>query len=338
MKRYQTSAFLISAALAIFLPQIAGANIISKQPQINTVFSFPNENKYYGNQDIWTNKTGATTTIYAIFIRAALSDNIPIKVTDITSYTHLSSTGGFYCFNNLGQPPSGTKETLKCVCDAGSPSQFCFVPPNHTLQFSFPVSGSSLFSMGESAEFSGLDVGGFPSGGSVWVSGDDSYLVNPAFVYPNPKFTQLAWFICDDVSTSTACVAPEFSIIPPYNYGYSSSLCDDIVPESIFDVYNGTKKSLCEISQFLFVPATTSVSSYQNLTTAFQQKAPFAYFYTISNTLSSLSSTSTPAFSLASSTGALNTSIFQPIKTGLTWILWIMFGIFCIKRIAKFDF
>ncbi len=338
MKRYQTSTFLLATALALFLPRIAGATILSSQPQINAVFPFPNENKYYGNQAIWSNETGATTTIYAIFIRAKLASSTPnVQIADITTYTHLGSTGTFECFNNLGNHPSGIKETLKCICGDYDTTSYCDVPPSHILQFNFNHTGSYVFDNFLDIEFSGLDLGAIPVG-AIWVSGDDTYLVNPVLVYPNPKFAQMAWFLCDDVSTSTACVAREFSIIPPYNYGYSSSLCDDIVPESIFDVYNGTKKALCEMSQFLFVPATTSVANFQNLTTTFQQKAPFAYFYAISDTLSSLSSTSTPAFTLATTTGALNTSIFQPLKTGLTWILWLMFGVFCIKRIAKFDF
>jgi hypothetical protein len=130
--------------------------------------------------------------------------------------------------------------------------------------------------------------------------------------------------------------------IPVSPYPASSTpldLCADIKPESNFDVVGGVQWGLCNVYQWLFVPQSVSVDNFKSLGIILEQKAPFAYFYTIKNSLSALTSTSTPAFSLvASSTGALNTSIFQPLKIGLTWLLWLMFGIFVIKRIAKFDF
>ncbi len=116
------------------------------------------------------------------------------------------------------------------------------------------------------------------------------------------------------------------------------ALCAGIEPSSAFDVVGGVQWGLCNIAQWLFVPSSVSVQNFQSLGTTFEQKAPFAYFYLIKNALNALSASSTPAFTLASTTGALNTSIFQPLKTGLAWILWLIFGVWCIKRIAKFDF
>lgn len=125
--------------------------------------------------------------------------------------------------------------------------------------------------------------------------------------------------------------APEASTTP-------MELCEGIAPASMFDVAGGVQWALCNISQWLFVASNVSVQNFQSLGNTFQQKAPFAYFYSVIGAFNNFSASTTPAFTLSSSTGAFNTSIFQPIKTGLTWILWLMFGVWCVKRIAKFDF
>ena len=147
----------------------------------------------------------------------------------------------------------------------------------------------------------------------------------------NSDFEYLTTFYWDGivpVSSSTS----DITLIP-------FVACDNLKPANILDVAGGVQYAFCNISHWLFFPSSISLAKFQGLGDTFQTKAPFAYFYTIAGGFDSLSPTSTPAFSLnASSTGALNTSIFQPIKIGLTWILWLMFGIFCIKRIAKFDF
>ena len=109
-------------------------------------------------------------------------------------------------------------------------------------------------------------------------------------------------------------------------------------PASIFNVVEGVQWALCNVANWLFVPSGVSVQNYQDLTITFQEKAPFAYFFAVKNSLNSLSATGTPAYVLSSTTGAIGTTIFTPLKTGLTWLLWLIFGIFCIKRIAKFDF
>ena len=126
--------------------------------------------------------------------------------------------------------------------------------------------------------------------------------------------------------------------------GYSTSsvpfyLCSGMKrPTNIFDVVNGVEWAGCNLANWLFVPSDTSVADFQSVSDTFQGKAPFAYFFVVKNSFSSLSSSSTPAFLLSNSTGAFGTTIFQPLKTGLIWILWIVFGLWFIKRISKFDF
>jgi len=99
------------------------------------------------------------------------------------------------------------------------------------------------------------------------------------------------------------------------------------------DVFSG---ALCRVITFLFVPTSTSLNQFSNLKDLITTKPPFGYWTSIKNYLNNLSSTSTPAFTLTAEIG--NITIFNTLKTGLTWILWLFFGFWIIKRIAKFDF
>jgi hypothetical protein len=88
---------------------------------------------------------------------------------------------------------------------------------------------------------------------------------------------------------------------------------------------------------WLFRPQQSSLEQFTTLQTTMESKAPFAYFVTIKNALSGLSGSSTPAFSLAGSTAVTN-SFFNPLKIGLTWILWIVFAFWVIRKISNFNF
>jgi len=99
------------------------------------------------------------------------------------------------------------------------------------------------------------------------------------------------------------------------------------------DVFAG---ALCKVITFLFVPTSGSLNQFSNLKDIIATKPPFGYFTSIKGYLSNLSSTSTPAFVLTPEIA--NIPLFNTIKTGLIWILWLFFGIFVIKRIARFDF
>jgi hypothetical protein len=161
------------------------------------------------------------------------------------------------------------------------------------------------------------------------------------------EFTSKNWSTNETISEGGYSLLPYWFWVGlteanPYVLPFASTtpveLCDNIEPESVFDVVNGVQLAICKMTDWLFFPSDFSVQHFQNLSPIIQQKAPFAYFYSVKDSLNNLSASSTPAFALASSTGALNTAIFQPLKTGLTWILWILFAFWCIKRVAKFDF
>lgn len=94
--------------------------------------------------------------------------------------------------------------------------------------------------------------------------------------------------------------------------------------------------ALCKVITYLFIPSSTALNQFSNLKDMISIKPPFGYWTSIKNTLNTLSSTSTPAFALTSAINDI--SLFNTLKTGLAWILWIFFAFWVIRRIATFDF
>ena len=104
--------------------------------------------------------------------------------------------------------------------------------------------------------------------------------------------------------------------------------CDDL------DVFSG---ALCRVMVYLFKPSTASLTKFADLQEIIYQKPPFAYWFDVKDALNSFSATTTPAFTLAS-VPVLNSYIFTPIRTGLIFLFWLLFGVWVIKRVAAFDF
>jgi len=85
---------------------------------------------------------------------------------------------------------------------------------------------------------------------------------------------------------------------------------------------------------FVFIPSIESFDKFIELKDLVVRKPPFGYFALLVGGLSGINSTSTPAFTLATEDN-ITTNIFDPIRTGLTWLLWFGFGIWLYKRVKN---
>jgi hypothetical protein len=94
--------------------------------------------------------------------------------------------------------------------------------------------------------------------------------------------------------------------------------------------------AFCQVITYLFYPNNATLTQFSNLKDIIATKPPFGYWTSIKGYLNNLSSTSTPAFTLTAEIG--NIGIFNTLKTGLVWVLWLFFGFWVIKRIARFEF
>lgn len=83
---------------------------------------------------------------------------------------------------------------------------------------------------------------------------------------------------------------------------------------------------------FAFVPAEDSFDRFVTLKDQLINKPPFGYFALLADGLSGLNATSSSAFVLATEDNITNI-IFNPIKTGLSWLLFVFFGVYLYKRV-----
>lgn len=118
-----------------------------------------------------------------------------------------------------------------------------------------------------------------------------------------------------------------YVVIPPTSTSTELNISCD--PDSGFFQY-----SLCYLATSLFIPSTDSLDNYYGLWDMIKHKAPIGYISSAIDSYSEMKTATSSAFTLATPP-ELNTTILDPFKTGLTWILWFSFGIFIIKRIGK---
>lgn len=85
-----------------------------------------------------------------------------------------------------------------------------------------------------------------------------------------------------------------------------------------------------------FYPSQGSLDQLTGLKNEIIRKPPFGYFSLIISAMNTLSSTSTPTFSLATSAPVMN-NIFTPLRTGIAFVMWILFGVWCIKTFSHFN-
>lgn len=90
-----------------------------------------------------------------------------------------------------------------------------------------------------------------------------------------------------------------------------------------------------DVLLWLFKPSSEVLNYWITLKDIIAEKPPFGYYVLIKENFDNLSSSNDPAFVLQTASPVLD-YIFYPLKTGLSWILWILFGIWFIKRFIHF--
>ncbi|MHA1297371.1 MAG: hypothetical protein ACTSPH_12290, partial [Promethearchaeota archaeon] len=97
---------------------------------------------------------------------------------------------------------------------------------------------------------------------------------------------------------------------------------------------NFFENSLCHLAVFLFMPADDVLANFYTLWDTIKGKAPMGYITSAIDEYQDFSNSTSTIFILQQ-IPAVNTKVFNPLKTGIAWVLWFSFGIFIIKRIGK---
>ena len=82
-----------------------------------------------------------------------------------------------------------------------------------------------------------------------------------------------------------------------------------------------------------FYPSDSSLNRFGNLKETIEKKPPFGYFTLLTDTLSGLDASTTPAYALASEAN-IQTNIFDPLREGVKWIIFFIFGVWLYKRMT----
>lgn len=111
-----------------------------------------------------------------------------------------------------------------------------------------------------------------------------------------------------------------------------------------FDDIQGLATTTCGITNltgcfqnalvFAFYPSQSALQNFGNLIDEIETKPPFGYFTILTSSIEDLDGSTTPAFILATENN-IYTNIFNPIRTGVTWLLWFVFGIWLYKRLTN---
>lgn len=128
---------------------------------------------------------------------------------------------------------------------------------------------------------------------------------------------------------------------------YQSILPDIIGFDPIdYDTITGLATTTCSFSNIsgcfqnalvlVFYPSQDALTNFENLKETISKKAPFGYFTLLTGILDNFSESATPVFALEEEDN-ITSNIFDPLRTGMTWILWIVFGLWLYKRITHID-
>ena len=89
---------------------------------------------------------------------------------------------------------------------------------------------------------------------------------------------------------------------------------------------------LQDIATYLFIPSTESTGQFSDLIDTIKQKPPFGWIVGIYNIIGNINTTgATASFTLEEVT-PITTLIFDPIRTGLSWLFYFIFAFYLFNR------
>ena len=93
--------------------------------------------------------------------------------------------------------------------------------------------------------------------------------------------------------------------------------------------------SMCKMFTYLFVPNPDSLNKFAQLGDEIQNKPPLGYFTQIKNVLSGVNASGTPVFDIGNYSAF--SGIFGPLRTGISWLLWLFFGVVIFNRLRYLE-
>jgi len=96
-------------------------------------------------------------------------------------------------------------------------------------------------------------------------------------------------------------------------------------------------RSFCNLFQYLFVPPQSAWNGFKQLRTDLEDKPPFGYITSAISAISGLSDAASSTVDLPD-LSALDDDFFTPIKTFLSWVLYVLTGFWVYNKFRHFKF
>ena len=151
-------------------------------------------------------------------------------------------------------------------------------------------------------------------------------------------------------STYTAYVSLYPATIPDLQYGQKTVefnvVHDTFAKLGVPNVHDftGVATSTCDVLNisgcmqnallFVFYPSETILNNFAELGSLIATKPPFGYIAVYTTQLAGLSSSGAGSFTLATENN-IKTIIFDPLRTGLGYVLWVCFAFWIFHRVRK---
>jgi hypothetical protein len=157
----------------------------------------------------------------------------------------------------------------------------------------------------------------------VWTSYDSAS--------PYPTYQRSAYFnfsVQSNTLLSSLGIAG-YETIPSLSSASTTAIAP--APCSILDVSGCFQNALV----FLFYPSTASLDQYSTLWTTIKNKPPFGYVVAVQTAVGTLSASSTATFNLG--TVPFMTAIFDPFRTAVAVLMWLVFIVAFYHRLSTLD-
>lgn len=111
------------------------------------------------------------------------------------------------------------------------------------------------------------------------------------------------------------------------SYGSSDFFKDLTTENQIYFTCSGVTDISCYLKNALIwsiTPSENTLTRFTSISDILKMKAPFGYAFKVYESLSGINTSGTPAYTLQQVT-PITVTIFTPLKTGITWFLYIGF-------------
>jgi len=158
---------------------------------------------------------------------------------------------------------------------------------------------------------------------------DGTFLTNPPLTLFTGEF-RIRAFACDGFEDTDACTGPSNDVDIVVLFGGEDPI-ELIFVDQDFGLLGN---ALFDVLKFLFLPGENAFDPLQQIIGLIRSKPPLGFFDIVKDSISGIGVTGS-AFALAGTSGL--SIVLNPLKIGISFILWTLFTFWLFRRITSFE-